>query len=185
MVTARRLPALGPAARRSAAAVHRARARGRAARAEAHRAGARAAARGTGSSRWGRAAASRADRTLIARVAGDRVGQIQMRVTALAGAREGHRQCRGAGLTDPWVDQLRGQQHVGVQTQIGECRVDERLGELAGSEVDQGGLEERARPEHLTERHRVAPKQVQSALQFLFAVVQDAQHAVELVERRV
>ena len=51
-----------------------------------------------------------------------------------------------------------------------------------GSEVDQRGLEERPGAQHLAERHRVAPKQVERALQFLLAVVQDSQHPVELVD---
>ena len=53
-----------------------------------------------------------------------------------------------------------------------------------GAEVDQRRLEEGSGAEHLAERHRVAPQQVQRALQFLLAVVQDLQHAVELVEGR-
>ena len=105
-----------------------------------------------------------------------------MRVAALTCARKGHRQSRSARLTDAGVDQFRGQQHVGIKAEIGECRIDERLGELARSEVDQGGLEERARAQHLAERHRIAPKQVEGPLQFLFPVVQDAQHPVELVD---
>ena len=167
----------------SAAAARRPQARRRADRAADRRAAARAAARGTGSSRWGRAAARRAARTLIARLAGDRVGQCQIRLSALPGARERHRQCRRAGLADARVDELRRQQHVGVQPQIGERGVDERLGELPGSEVHQRGLEERPGAQHLAERHRIPPKQIQRALQFLLAVVQDRQHAVEFVQR--
>ena len=122
----------------------------------------------------------------VARIAGitrNRVGQRQVRLAALAGPRIGHRQRRGAGLAGRRVDELRRQQHVGIQPQIGERRVDERLGELAGNQVDQGGLEERPGAQHLAERHGVPPQQIQGALQFLLAVVQDSQHAVELVER--
>ena len=40
-------------------------------------------------------------------------------------------------LANAGVDQLGWQKHIGVQPQIGERGVDERLGELARSEVDQ------------------------------------------------
>ena len=74
----------------------------RAVRAADRRAAARAAARGRDSSRWDRAAASPAPHP-IAGVAGDRVGQGQMRFAALAGPRDrapaapGSRAGRSAG----------------------------------------------------------------------------------------
>ena len=109
--------------------------RPRAVPAAVRRAAAPAAARGRGSSR--RAGQRQAGRTapLIAGVAGDGVGQGQMRFTALAGARIGHRQRRRARLADLRVGALRRQQHVGIQAEVGERGVDERLQELAGQQV--------------------------------------------------
>ena len=81
----------------------------------------RVAARGAGQRQTGRTAA------LIAGVAGDRVGQRQVRLAALAGPRVGHRQRRGAGLADLRVGALRRQQRRRVEAEVGERRVDERL----------------------------------------------------------
>ena len=108
-----------------------------------------------------------------------------MRLPALPGAREGHRQRRRAGLADTGVDEIRRQQHAGIKTQVGERGVDERLGELSRREVHQRCLEERPGAQHLAERHRVAPKEVERALQFLLSVVQDLQDTVEFVQRRL
>ena len=108
-----------------------------------------------------------------------------MRISALPGAREGHRQRGGAGLADARLDEVRRQHCVGVKTQVGECRVDERLGELARCEVHQRRLEERSGAQHLAERHCVAPKEIERALQFLLSVVQNLQDTVEFVQRRL
>ena len=134
-----------------------------------------------------RAGQRQAGRTapLIAVVAGDRVGQRQMRLPALPGAREGHRQRGGAGLADARLDEVRRQHRVGIKTQVGERGVDERLGELSRCEVHHRRLEERTGAQHLAERHRVAPKEIERALQFLLSVVQNLQDTVEFVQRRL
>jgi hypothetical protein len=41
------------------------------------------------------------------------------------------------------VGELRGQQHIGVKAEVGECGVDERLKVLAGQQVSDICLEER------------------------------------------
>ena len=89
------------AARRSAAAAHRVTAPsaggpggGPAGRRRGQGLTVRVAAGRAGQRQAGRTA------TLVAGVAGDRVRQIQVRIPALPGSREGHRQRRGAGLAD-------------------------------------------------------------------------------------
>ena len=99
---------------------------------------------GRGSSRWTGQRQARRTAALVTGVAGDGVGQGQPRFAALPGPRERHRQRRGARLTDLRVDELRRQHHVGVQAEVGERGVDERLHELAGQQVGEVGLEERA-----------------------------------------
>ena len=93
--------------------------------------------------------------SLIAGIAGDRVGQRQTRFAALPGARVGHRQCRCPRLADLRVGALRRQQHVGVQAEVGERGVDERLHELARQQVGDVGLEERPGCHRFAKRHRV------------------------------
>jgi hypothetical protein len=69
---------------------------------------------------------------VIPRVTRNRVGQRQIRVAALTGPRERHRQRGSPQLADLGIDPLRRQQHVGVKAKVGERGVDERLHELAG-----------------------------------------------------
>ena len=63
-----------------------------------------------------------------------------MRLAALAGPGIGHRQRRCRRLADLRVGALGRQQHVGIQAEVGERGVDERLHELARQQVGDVGL---------------------------------------------
>ncbi|AGZ54427.1 hypothetical protein MKAN_23030 [Mycobacterium kansasii ATCC 12478] len=87
----------------------------------------------------------------IAGIAGDRVRKVQPRLAALTGARERHRQRGCARLTELRIAELRRQQHIGIQTEIGESGVDERLDELTGNQVGDVEVEPRAGGHRLTQ----------------------------------
>lgn len=79
---------------------------------------------------------------MVARIAGDGVGQRHSRFPALTGPRERHRQRRCRWLANLRVGALTGQQHIRVQAEVGERRIDERLHKLSGEKVYDIGLEE-------------------------------------------
>ncbi|CLA44752.1 Uncharacterised protein [Mycobacterium tuberculosis] len=87
-------------------------------------------------------------------------------------------------MTGRWVGQLRRQQRGRVEPQVGERGADERLHELTRQQVHHVCLEERARRQRLTQRHDIGVDQRDGLPHTLFAVFDDSQHPVELVQRR-
>ena len=122
---------------------------------------------------------------LVAGLAGDRVGQIQIRLTALSGPRIRHRQRRVPGWPTPGSTSCDGNSTLGSRPRSENAASMNGCANWPGSEIHQRCLEERSRPQHLAERHRVPAKQIQGPLQFLLTVVQDGQHTVQLVDGRL
>jgi hypothetical protein len=80
---------------------------------------------------------------LVAGIAGNRVWDCHAGLAALPGARKWHGQRRRARLTDLRIRPLRGQQHVRIESQVGERSIDERLQKLSRKEIRYVRLEER------------------------------------------